>query len=181
MVKKIIIMLFSTVLFIVGISSCAGNGALPGQVRNSGNQAAARPSDAAGPSDSPPNHLTTEKWIAPNNTVSVWFNEERPEDSGADGADPETMRIAKTADGKDNFALLRLPLEGAWFAEEVRGARLFLKVKENDAPASLRVAYAAAGWDMSLTPCAEARALVDDASFTTTEMKREKTAGSVST
>ena len=173
--KKVIIITIFSAMLITSISSCAKNGSdnLPEQAQSSENPVTQSP-DAAEAPDLAAKPLTPEKWIARNNTVSAWFSEEQPEDSLGADIDPETIHVGKTADGKDIFTLLRLPLQGTWFAGEVRSARLLLKVKENDAPASLRVARAAGGWDSSQTPRAEARALVDDASFSTPELELEE-------
>ncbi|MDR1159741.1 MAG: DNRLRE domain-containing protein [Syntrophomonadaceae bacterium] len=173
--KKISIILIIAA-FIASIFSCAGNGngESPEQVENPAVMDAAQSPGTAGSSNSAPDNLTTEKWIAQDNTISAWFSEEQPENYSGVDIDIETMQIGKTADGKDIFALLRLPLKGTWLAGEVHSARLFLKVKENDAPASLLVTHAASGWDFSQTPCVEARALVDDISFSTAEIRQEE-------
>ena len=70
--------------------------------------------------------LTTEQWNFPDNTFAVWFDE------NGSVTDYQTIRVGKTGDGKDIFALLRIPLKGTWLADEIHEARLFLKPESSE-------------------------------------------------
>jgi hypothetical protein len=116
----------------------------------------------------------TEEWIAPDNTVSAWYSEDTPETSVGVDIDSTTLHVGKTAGGKDIFALLRLPLRGTWLANELQGARLFLKLKEGKTPATLWVGLAAQAWGFSQTPRTAAKALVNEQSLQRLETRAEE-------
>ena len=72
-------------------------------------------------------------WITLDGNA-IWFSEGAPYDHSI-GSD--TIQVGKSPDGSDVFALVRMTLRGDWLAEEVTGARLFLKVAEGTPPGEI--------------------------------------------
>jgi len=90
--------------------------------------------------------------------IGVWFTEELPEDSLC--ADPDTLRVGRTWDGKDIFTLLRVQLDGALRAGDVREAWLRLKILENNGGSALRAGPITGAWEEGVTR-GRARVLAD--------------------
>jgi len=88
--------------------------------------------------------------------TGVWFTEELPEDSLC--AAPDTLRVGRTWDGKDIFTLLRVQLDGAFRAGDVRDVRLCLKIAENNGGSALLVGALAGPWETGIAR-GEARVL----------------------
>ncbi|MDR0812842.1 MAG: DNRLRE domain-containing protein [Oscillospiraceae bacterium] len=128
------------------------------------------PPDSGAPASG---ELKTEQWLAPDKTISASFSEALPDDSTGTAIDTEAIHVGQTADGKDIFAMLRLPLEGTWLAGEVSSARLFLKLKDGAEPASVRSGLVGTIWDLSFTTRAEARAAVLEDTLKTIDVKKE--------
>jgi hypothetical protein len=116
----------------------------------------------------------TEAWREEDNAFTAWYSEDEPEDRGGIDIDSETMRVGKTKDGKDIFAMLRLPLAGTWLASEVNEAKLMLKVKEGEPPAALRACFVSKPWSFSTTTRKEARAMVEDKTMKSVPVKKEE-------
>ena len=89
--------------------------------------------------------------------TGAWFTEEQPEGSGSE-IGPETLRVGRTYDGKDIFALVRAPFDGEFSAEAVRQAWLCLKIAENNGGSSPYVAPLTGPWERGIA-CGEAKAL----------------------
>ncbi|MDR2502506.1 MAG: DNRLRE domain-containing protein, partial [Oscillospiraceae bacterium] len=118
----------------------------------------------------------TEKWIAPNNTVSAWFRADWTGDTAPgmlDIYDTTSLHIGKTADGADIFALLRVPLSGTWLAGEIKGARLFLKIREGAVPSELRVGFASEPWSFADTTLAQAERFCDPSGLESVSVRSE--------
>jgi hypothetical protein len=122
---------------------------------------------------SPAGGAITEKWLSLNNTCTAWFGEEYPEDSVGVSIDTEVIRVGKNAGGKASFALIRLPLEATWYAKEITGARLFLKIAEGSAPAKLQVGALPQLWDTANTTRAAVQAMMKAQPLTEIEVKQE--------
>jgi hypothetical protein len=123
--------------------------------------------------EQPSADLTTEQWFAPDNTVTACFSEDDPEDATGVNIDTYTIHIGQTAEGKDIFALLRVPLKSTWLADEVHSARLFLKLKEGVLPAALKIGLNKQLWSFALMSRVEARAAIDDQSLETIAVRAE--------
>ncbi|MDR0570582.1 MAG: DNRLRE domain-containing protein [Clostridiales Family XIII bacterium] len=150
---------------VLALAACGGKG---GGDEGNGHEPSA--SEAAGAASA-----VTEDWAVPDNAFTAWYSEDEPEDSTGVSVDSETVRIGKTADGKDVFSLLRLPLKGTWLAAEVSEARLWLKPEGGGAaPEAVRVSFASQPWSFSLTTRAEARALVETGSMSSQPVQKEK-------
>ncbi|MDR2357180.1 MAG: DNRLRE domain-containing protein [Oscillospiraceae bacterium] len=121
----------------------------------------------------PPTGAATEKWSAPGNTAAAWFSEEYPQDSVGNDIDTQIVRVGKNDGGEASFALMRLPLRATWFADEVTGARLFLKIAEGAAPSRLKLGAIPQGWDAAFTTLADARAMLDGRPLTEVEVNPE--------
>jgi hypothetical protein len=115
----------------------------------------------------------TEKWLSPYNTCIAWFGEEYPEDSVGVSIDTEVIRVGKNAGGKASFALIRLPLKATWYAQEITGARLFLKIAEGSAPAKLQLGAAPQLWDTANTTRVDIQAMMKTQPLTELEVKQE--------
>lgn len=106
----------------------------------------------------------TETWTSAGSSVCAWFNVDEPPDSMGVNIDPAIMRIGKTAQGKDVFSLIRLPMRGTLLGNEITEARLHLQIVEGEAPASLRIGLVNGLWSNAITDLAGAKALFDPAS-----------------
>jgi len=104
-----------------------------------------------------PGKLEKVTLVAENNTAGAWFSEEQPEDGTSMDNDPALLRVAKAPDGKETFSLLRLPLSGDIWADEVNSARLYLYAQQSSGASSLQVYEVGEIWTQ-LTTLAEARA-----------------------
>jgi len=91
--------------------------------------------------------------------TGVWFTEELPGDSVC--ADGDVLRVGRTYDGKDIFALVRMPLDEELRAEDVREAWLCLKILENNGAMALRAGPVSGPWDADFTQ-AQAMSLAED-------------------
>jgi hypothetical protein len=117
--------------------------------------------------------LKTEQWFAPDNTISASYSAALADSATGRDLDTEAIHVGQTADSKDVFAMLRLPLQGTWLADEIGAARLFLKLKDGAEPALLRIGLLGASWDPSSTTRLDARAAVLDDTLKTTDVKKE--------
>ncbi|MDR1157173.1 MAG: DNRLRE domain-containing protein [Oscillospiraceae bacterium] len=120
-----------------------------------------------------PENLTTEVWRFSDNTVNTWFVEGQPDEEREFNMDNTTLHFGKTAGGKDIVSLLRLPLKATWLADEVYEARLFLKLAEGEAPASVSVSLAMKSWNNFEMGTDELRALIDGRNTKTGNVKAE--------
>jgi len=88
-----------------------------------------------------------------------WFSEELPEGARGSEIDPGTLRVGRTYDGKDIFALLRVAVPADIDISLVREAWLCLKIAENNGGSALLVGAVTQPWDGGITR-EGARALV---------------------
>ncbi|MDR1564802.1 MAG: DNRLRE domain-containing protein [Oscillospiraceae bacterium] len=116
---------------------------------------------------------TTETWKALNNTFSAWYDESKPDTSMGIDVDSQNFYVGKTAEGKDIFALLRLPLKGTWLADEISEARLFLKLNSETAPSKISIGFVSNNWDYSNLTRAEAVSAIDSTSIRSFDVKNE--------
>ena len=111
-------------------------------------------------------------WITQDGNTT-WFSED------ADApyeycSDSKTIRVGKSPDGGDVFALIRMALRGDWLSEEVTGARLFLKVAEGTPPNGINVGTVAKSWSPATVSRDMAKTVISENSFALTEMRSEK-------
>jgi hypothetical protein len=90
----------------------------------------------------------------------AWFTEEQPEARGSELV-PDTLRVGRTYDGKDIFALVKAQLDGEIKAGQVLEAWLCLKIAENNGGSSIQIGAPAGPWEADIV-CEDARALVGD-------------------
>ena len=89
--------------------------------------------------------------------TGLWFTEEMPGDSGSE-IDPDVLRVGRTYDGRDIFALVRVPLpEEIWAIE----AWLSLKPLESNGAQALLAGTLSGPWEEDIT-CGQARALAGE-------------------
>jgi len=118
-----------------------------------------------------PGSLTTEKWIAPGNTVSNWYNEEL----GTGNIDFDIIQVSKLVNNEDIFAFLRFPLKSTWLADEIYSARLFLKMKEGIAPGLIRLGIANQTiWSSPFASLNEVKSSVSEQKLAIAEVKKEQ-------
>jgi len=110
-------------------------------------------------------------WITHDGAVS-WFSENAPFEHCSDR---EVIQVGKDPDGGDVFALLRMTLRGDWFADEVSGARMYLKIAEEGAapPGSINVGTAANSWAPATVERDFAKTVIREDSFVLTELRIE--------
>jgi hypothetical protein len=91
--------------------------------------------------------LKTEDWRAADNTITTWFTDSKSKEDSGFESDNTTLHIGKDTDGNNIVSLLRLPLKATWTVDEVKDARLFLRVVEGRAPAFVNARLVAKTWD----------------------------------
>ena len=112
----------------------------------------------------PSSKLTTVNW---KDSDDATFKEDEKEVA------PNTALAGKTADGKDIFTFMRFEVGVEFFENEVRDARLFLKVIGNDKPSQLRLGLVTAFWDGFFNTYEEAKSFVDEGGAVTVDVKDE--------
>ncbi|GHU43499.1 hypothetical protein FACS1894111_09200 [Clostridia bacterium] len=168
MKKKLIL----TVCISLGLllTACTGNktdSSSKNDVTDTGNTDTSATSDQA--------TATTEDWIAINNTATGSYDESDTQDyTGVDNDGSNFIKIGQNKDGKDIYSLFRFPLKGTWLANEVVEARLYLKLKKGNVPATFRVGFVTGDWEPNDTTRTNVRTLVDDTSFISVSVQKEK-------
>ena len=121
---------------------------------------------SSGSTQEPPttSNLTVVSW---KDSDDATFREEEKEVA------PNTMLAGKTADGSDIFTFIRFDIGAEFLADEVSGARLFLKVISESKPTLLHLGLVTAFWGSYFTPYDEAKSLVDGSSVITVDVKNE--------
>jgi len=105
-------------------------------------------------------------WVSRDGTA-VWFAKDAPYSHCSDLA---TIQAGKNENGADVFALLRIPLRGAWLADEVSSARLLLKVAEGGPLKNLNIGAVEKGWAPATADRESAAAVFNESSFILTEV-----------
>ena len=90
----------------------------------------------------------------------AWFTEEQPEARGSELV-PDTLRVGRTYDGKDIFALVKTQLDGGIEAGRVLEAWLRLEIAENNGGSSIQAGALTGPWASDIA-CGDARALAGD-------------------
>jgi hypothetical protein len=111
-----------------------------------------------------------ERW---NSSLDATYNEEEPDDSVSIEQEPGIMRVGRTADGKNIFALSRFALGATWLADELTDARLFLKAAGETRPERLRLCLIGGTWNGFFSSLAEIKALLDEESVMTVDVTNE--------
>lgn len=90
-------------------------------------------------------------------TACAWFSEELPEERGME-LDGSHLRVGRTYNGENVFALLQLPLEDAHdiAAEDVQQAWLCLKINGNNGTTALQAGLLTGAWDAETLTLAQA-------------------------
>jgi hypothetical protein len=112
----------------------------------------------------------TEIW---SGDLDATYSEEEPDDMGSVNLAPGTMMAGKTVDGKNTFALIRFNIDADLLADEVRNARLFLKVMGKTSPESLRLILVEGSWDAYFSPITEIKSLLDYENSISVEVRKE--------
>ncbi|MCL1793353.1 MAG: S-layer homology domain-containing protein [Oscillospiraceae bacterium] len=114
---------------------------------------------------------STVKW---HDVATAFYSDDEPENYGGFDNGSQTIRIGKTNSGGDNFAFVRSPLGGDFFAGEIIGAKLFLKTVRGKSPGKLRMGMVSGYWSRTAaTNCEKAKSLVDFANLAVTEVRHE--------
>ena len=113
-------------------------------------------------------NLASTVWIA-HNAANVWFSEDSDYEYSNDLAQ---IGFGRTTAGGEVFSLIRMPLRGDWFADEVAEARLFLKAAEGTPPSKVYAGTVANSWGVSLERT-NIRDILHEDSFVLTEVRQE--------
>ena len=113
-------------------------------------------------------NLSSNVWIA-HNASNVWFSEDSDYEHSNDLTQ---IGFGRTRLGGQVFSLIRTPLRGDWFADEVSNVRLFLKTVEGTPPNEVYIGTVANGWGSSLER-AHVNNILHENSFILTELQRE--------
>ena len=109
-------------------------------------------------------------WISQDGNA-IWFSEDSPYEYCDDS---KSIHVGKSPGGGDAFALLRMSLRGDWLAEEVTGARLFLKVAEGTPPREINIGTVAKSWSPATLERDMVKTVIHENSFALSDVRREE-------
>ncbi len=112
-------------------------------------------------------------WASRGASTSAWFRMGDSKRSSGSDLDPETIRVGKTSRGKDIFSLLRLPMRSTLLRNEIKSARLYLKISKGKAPSALRIGLMKDYWG-GVATLADAKKLTNRKRAASVAVRKEK-------
>ncbi|MDR1700382.1 MAG: DNRLRE domain-containing protein [Lachnoclostridium sp.] len=120
------------------------------------------------------NSIDTQKWTSAGSSVCAWFNENKSKDWMGVNTNPNIMRVGKSAAGKEFFSFIRLPMSGSFLSNEIKNARLYLKIVKGKAPSSLRIGLLKKYWNNGITDLANAKKMFNKRKTVSVSVRKEK-------